>query len=176
MFSQSLMVPCRSMLETPDYPTVARVMRIRPGPDDQPAAGFSWADYEDVDDSQKTADDADGEDDGGWGVVKGKGRTSRLPASTRTLSLTNDSAETQKPATVPTAPDALSKKQRQNAAKKEAQKAAKADAEAERQARLAQHKRELERAKIAEQYNKPAKGMSGGMTAYVDENGKLVWK
>ncbi|EPT03053.1 hypothetical protein FOMPIDRAFT_1058987 [Fomitopsis schrenkii] len=147
------------MLETPDYPTVARVMRIRPGPDDQPAAGFSWADYEDVDDSQKTADDADGEDDGGWGVVKGKGRT-----------------KTQKPATVPTAPDALSKKQRQNAAKKEAQKAAKADAEAERQARLAQHKRELERAKIAEQYNKPAKGMSGGMTAYVDENGKLVWK
>lgn len=163
------------MLETPDYPSVARVMRIRPGPGDQPAAGFSWGDYEDVDDSQKTADDADGEDDGGWGVVKSKGRSSTLLTCIRSLS-TDNVSEVHKPATTPTAPEALTKKQRQNAAKKEAQKAAKAEAEAERQARLAQHKRELERAKIAEQYHKPTKGMSGGMTAYVDENGKLVWK
>ena len=173
---QSLTIPYHSMVETPDYPSVARVMRIRPGPGEQPAAGFSWADYEDVDDSQKTADDADGEDDGGWGVVKSKGRSSTLPATTSVYIFIDNPAETHKPATTPTAPEALTKKQRQNAAKKEAQKAAKAEAEAERQARLAQHKRELERAKIAEQYHKPAKGMSGGMTAYVDENGKLVWK
>lgn len=165
------------MLETPDYPSVARVMRIRPGPDEQPVAGFSWADYEDVDGSQKTADDADGEDDGGWGVVKSKGRASTLSASTHMPSPTDNTAETQKPAIAPsTSSEVLSKKQRQNAAKKDAQKAAKAEAEAERQARLAQHKRELQRAKIAEQYSKPAKGMSGGITAYVDENGKLVWK
>lgn len=65
-----------SMLETSDYPTVARVMRIAPGPDEKPAAGFSWGDYEDVDDARVTADDADGEDDGGWGVVKSRGRPS----------------------------------------------------------------------------------------------------
>ena len=63
-----------SMLETSDYPSVARVMRIRPGPGEQPAAGFSWGDYEDVDDSQKTADDADGEDDGGEAVWENPGR------------------------------------------------------------------------------------------------------
>jgi len=148
------------MLETPDYPSVARVMRIQPGPNDKPAVGFSWADYEDVDDSRGTADDADGEDDSGWGVVKSRGRS-----------------KTHKPATAPTAPETITKRQRQNAAKRETQKAAKADAEAERQARLAQHKRELELAKIAEQYSKPSsKNVSGGMTAYVDENGKLVWK
>lgn len=75
-----------------------------------------------------------------------------------------------------TAPESLTKKQRQNAAKRDAQKAAKAEAEAERQARLARHKRELEHAKIAEHYGKSSKTASGGMTAYVDENGKLVWK
>jgi hypothetical protein len=61
------------MLETPDYPTVARVMRVLPDVHEKPADGFSWADYEDV----KTGNDADGEgegegDDGGWGVVKTK--------------------------------------------------------------------------------------------------------
>lgn len=148
------------MLETSDYPTVARVMRIAPGPDEKPAAGFSWGDYEDVDDARVTADDADGEDDGGWGVVKSRGR----PKAEKT------------PVSAPTAPESLTKKQRQNAAKRDAQKAAKAEAEAERQARLAKHSREVERAKIAEQYAKSSKSVSGGMTAYVDENGKLVWK
>lgn len=65
------------MLEEPDYPQLSRVMRIKPRPDEQPAAGFSWGDYEDVDDSRGTANDADGEDDGGWGVVKSRGRPSK---------------------------------------------------------------------------------------------------
>ncbi|CCM00732.1 uncharacterized protein FIBRA_02772 [Fibroporia radiculosa] len=146
------------MLETPDYPTLSRVMRIQPGPNDKPAAGFSWGDYEDVDESRGTADDADGEDDGGWGVVKGRSRKTSKPAPTLSV------------------PETVTKKQRQNAAKRDAQKAARADADAEREARLAKHKRELERARIAEQYGKTSKAMSGGMTAYVDENGKLVWK
>jgi hypothetical protein len=60
------------MLEKPDYPGVARVMRIQPRPDEKPAPGFSWADYEDV---HVAAEDADGEDDGGWGVVKSRGRS-----------------------------------------------------------------------------------------------------
>ncbi len=66
------------MLETPDVPTLARVMRVQPKPDEKPAVGFSWGDYEDVDEARGTADDADGEDDeGGW-VVKSssKGRPS----------------------------------------------------------------------------------------------------
>ena len=54
-----------SLLEEPDYPQLSRVMRIKPRPGEQPAAGFSWAVYEDVDDSRATAADADGEDDGG---------------------------------------------------------------------------------------------------------------
>jgi hypothetical protein len=57
------------MLETPDYPAVARVMRVQPAAGEQPAAGFSWGDYEDV----KAGNEADGEgDDGGWGVVRSK--------------------------------------------------------------------------------------------------------
>jgi len=148
------------MLETPDYPTVARVMRIQPGPNDKPAAGFSWADYEDVDDPRGTADDADGEDDSGWGVVKSRGRAKTVKSPSQT----------------PTAPEAMTKKQRQNAAKREAQKTAKAESEAERQARLARHKRELEQAKIAEQYSKSSKSIGGGMNPYVDEKGKLVFE
>ena len=64
----------------------------------------------------------------------------------------------------------MTKKQRQNAAKREAQKAAKAEAEAQRVATLSKHKRELEKAKIAEQYSK--KG--GGSSASIDK-GHLVW-
>lgn len=64
------------MLETPDVPSVARVMRVTPRADEHPAAGFSWADYEDVDNSGITADDADGEDEGGWIVKSSRVRTS----------------------------------------------------------------------------------------------------
>lgn len=71
----------------------------------------------------------------------------------------------------------MSKKQRQNAQKREAQKAAKAAAEEERLAAVARHKRDLERARIAEQAKKSAgKTVSGGMKASVDGNGKLVWE
>lgn len=62
------------MLETPDVPPAARVMRVQPRPDERPVTGFSWADYEDVDGSGVTADDADGEDDGGWIVQSSRGR------------------------------------------------------------------------------------------------------
>ncbi|KAI0664380.1 hypothetical protein C8Q70DRAFT_1049870 [Cubamyces menziesii] len=155
------------LLEKPDYPQVARVMRIQPRPDERPAAGFSWGDYEDVDDSRVTADDADGEDDGGWGV-----RPSILP-------LVGPKQPASGPGQTPTpqtAPETLTKKQRQHAARREAEKAAKAQAEAERLATLAQHKRSLEKARMAEQAKASKKQVSGGMSAYVDENGKLVWQ
>lgn len=80
------------MLETPQYPTLARVMRVQPQPHEKPAEGFTWADYEDVDPSgtgigagapsgsrveeksrdPDTGDDDEGEDSEGWGVVKSR--------------------------------------------------------------------------------------------------------
>lgn len=62
------------MLEVPDQPSVARVLRVQPSPGEQPPPGFSWADYEDV--QVAAAEDADGEDDGGWGVVRSRSRNS----------------------------------------------------------------------------------------------------
>jgi hypothetical protein len=64
------------MLENPDYPTVSRVMRVRPLPNEKPASGFSWGDYEDVHAGEHAGggNEADGEDDG-WGVVKGRSRS-----------------------------------------------------------------------------------------------------
>lgn len=61
------------MLEEPDQPPVEEVPRVQPTPGEKPVPGFSWADYEDV---QAAAEDADGEDDGGWGVVKSRSRNS----------------------------------------------------------------------------------------------------
>ena len=73
-----------------------------------------------------------------------------------------------------TAPETLTKKQRQNLAKREAQKAAKVDAENERLATLAAHKRELERKRIAEQYAH-SKKPGGGQKAAVS-GGHLVFE
>ena len=72
----------------------------------------------------------------------------------------------------------MTKRQRQNASKRDAQKAAKAEAEAERLATLAKHKREIENARMAEQFKGKGSGKtpSGGMKAVVDERGKLVWE
>lgn len=79
------------MLETPDYPALSRVMRVRPRPDEKPASGFSWGDYEDVRvdgrtasgsavaagiDNDVDADEEEQDDNDGWGVVKSKSRTS----------------------------------------------------------------------------------------------------
>ncbi|CAL1715348.1 unnamed protein product [Somion occarium] len=150
------------MLETPDVPSLARVMRVQPRPDERPAAGFSWADYEDVDESRQTADDADGEDESGW-VVKNS-RTRPINKANSPQSSQNFSA-----------PESLTKKQRQNAAKREAQKSLKANAEAERLAVLARHKREVEKAKMVEQHALKGKKPSGGMSSYVNEKGQLVW-
>jgi len=158
------------MLETPDYPTLARVIRVQPLPDEKPASGFSWGDYEDV---RVTTDggenDADGEDDG-WGVVKTKRqRVDRTSASTLTSSSHH---QTQK------ASETMTKRQRQNAQKRENEKAAKAEAESQRLAVLANHKRELERIRMLEQFSDKSggKSSSGGMKAIVDERGKLVWE
>ncbi|KAF8598316.1 hypothetical protein BDV93DRAFT_539157 [Ceratobasidium sp. AG-I] len=155
------------MLETPQYPEVARVMRVKPDEGQAPAPGYTWGDYEDVDDNKVISMDDDETDEGGWGVVK-----SRKPQRSQTLTQASSTQSSK------ISSDAQSKKQRQNAAKRDAAKAAKVETEAERLAKLQSHKRALERERIAEQYAKPAPGKgkaSGGMTASVNEKGSLVW-
>ncbi|CAE6471974.1 unnamed protein product [Rhizoctonia solani] len=156
------------MLETPQYPEVARVMRVKSADEPQPAPGYSWGDYEDGDENKVISMDDEETDEGGWGVVK-----SRKPKRSQTVT---QSTGSQAKSSLDSS--AASKKQRQNAAKREATKAAKADAEEERLAKLQAHKRALERERIAEAYAKPAAGKgkaSGGMTASVNEKGSLVW-
>ncbi|KAL0066662.1 hypothetical protein AAF712_006265 [Marasmius tenuissimus] len=163
------------MLETPDHPTVSRVMRIQPNPGEKPAAGFSWGDYEDVDQgpgpSGGETGDGEGDDDEGWGVVKRGGR----PRPERSTNLSSSSTSQHGPIK---APESMTKKQRQNARKREEQKAAKAEQEKQRLATVSQHKRTLEQERMKEQNSKKGggKSMSGGMQASVDEKGKLVWE
>ncbi|ELU44253.1 hypothetical protein AG1IA_01722 [Rhizoctonia solani AG-1 IA] len=154
------------MLETPQYPEVARVMRVKSEGEPQPAPGYSWGDYEDADENKVVSMDDDETDEGGWGVVKSQ------PKRSQTVTQASSQAKSSSD------PSALTKKQRQNAAKRDATKAAKADAEEDRVAKLQAHKRALERERIAEAYAKPASGKgkaSGGMTASVNEKGSLVW-
>ncbi len=99
----------------------------------------------------------------------------RIPAGPKQPASSSASASAQAPASQ-SGSETLTKKQRQHAAKREAEKAAKAEGEAARLALLAQHKRELERTRMAEQAKASKKQPSGGMSAYVDENGKLVWQ
>ncbi|KAF6759558.1 hypothetical protein DFP72DRAFT_1043187 [Ephemerocybe angulata] len=174
------------LLETPDYPTLARVMRIKPRPDEKPISGYSWGDYEDVavpgtsvTDAGNHADREDGgtgsadgeEDEGGWGVVQSRKpkkqgeQRSSTPSQTQTSASASLSSSTE-----------LTKKQRQNQKKKEAEKAAKAALQSELQGAKAQHDRELLKIRMAEQAKERerAKGkvVGGGMQARVDEGGR----
>ncbi|KAG5648414.1 hypothetical protein DXG03_004988 [Asterophora parasitica] len=153
-----------SMLETPDHPTLARVMRV------QPAQG----DY--VPEPEDRAGDGDDEDaEEGWGVVKS--RRSR-PSTTSSSTFSSPSNSTSKSTT--SAPETLSKRQRQNQLKRDNEKAARAAAEDARLAVLAAHKRTLERERMAEQERRSTGGkgkvLGGGMQAKVDEGGRLVWE
>lgn len=68
-------------------------------------------------------------------------------------------------------------RQRQNAAKREAKKAEAIAAEVERQRVLAQHKRDLLKARMDEQYKSGGgKKAAGGMQASVNEHGSLIWE
>jgi hypothetical protein len=166
-------------------------MRIKPRPDEEPAPGYSWADYDNVHVGDGGENDADGEDDGGWGVVTSKKPSKRelllttikdLPRSFPPLhsieSERQASSSTNAQVSKSSTPEPKSKQQRQNAQKREAQKAAKAAAEEERLAALARHRKGLERERMAEQAKKSGGGktLSGGMKATVNERGSLVWE
>lgn len=154
------------MLDGPK-PGIARVMRVA-GSSSAPAKGLSWEDYEDGEDIKGSGIDAD-EEDSTWAVV-GKRRGGTNTPST----YASDSA---RGSTSASATSAQTKKQRQNAAKREVEKSAKSVAEREREAKLQQHKRDLEKLRIAEAYKgKSGKTvLSGGQQAKVDSDGKLVW-
>ncbi|KAG8214961.1 hypothetical protein J3R82DRAFT_8354 [Butyriboletus roseoflavus] len=155
------------MLEQPDFPTLARVMRVQPPADETPVPGFSWEDYGDVVEENVLNDDADQEDEGEWGIIKSRHHT-RSSQMTMTSNSTSHAS---------TATETMTKRQRQNARKRELVKSARAEAEAMRTEGLAKHKRELERLRIIEQSQRGGgKRPSGGMQATVDDRGKLVWE
>lgn len=140
-----------------------------------PATSAAWGNYEDVGAGNTTANDADGEDEGGWGVVKGKSRSSNVvsflyPQNSHPADLDNIRATPQKAPT-------MTKKQRQNAKKRQAIKAVKAEAEKARIESLARHRRNLAHQQVIE-LSRPSGGKcpSGGMQALVDDRGKLVWE
>ncbi len=152
--------------------------------------GFSWDDYEDVIQSgQGSAEggntSADGDDDGGWGIVRNRKYSSSKDLSSSQALFSNThflypetSGSNSSSATprVSAAPETMTKKQRQNAAKRDMAKADKDAAEAQRLQLLNKHKRELERAKMDEQWKSTGKGtLSGGLQASVNEKGSLIW-
>ncbi|KIJ12047.1 hypothetical protein PAXINDRAFT_56425, partial [Paxillus involutus ATCC 200175] len=153
------LVPKPAKAAVDDFPTLARVMRVQPRADEKPAPGFTWDDYGDVTEfGTGHFEDEDDDDEGGWGVVKGKSRA----GNSRSTSAVD------KPAA--TSSEITTKKQRQNAKKRELTKSAKADVEAARLAGLANHKRELERLRIIELSQQGGgKRPSGGMQASVDD-------
>ncbi|EJU03495.1 hypothetical protein DACRYDRAFT_105656 [Dacryopinax primogenitus] len=160
------------MLETPAQ-SVSRVMRVKPSAEERPAAGFSWADYEDVEDSAGGAGAEEADDEGEWGIVKSRNRRA---TSHNGFASSSGSTPASRPAK---ASETLTKKQRQNARKREADKSLRSDQEAERLALLARHKRELENERMKEQARGSGganKKLSGGMRASVNEKGALVWE
>ena len=64
-----------SMLEQPNVPTLARVIRVQPRAGETPMPGFSWEDYGDVVEESVLVHDADQEDEGEWGIVQSRHRT-----------------------------------------------------------------------------------------------------
>jgi len=139
------------------------VAPVRPPPGEKPAKGFTWEDYEGV----QVDEDASGEEDGGWGVVRS--RRSQFPL----LSVLSESIRTEifpsliepnnavvegaggvtgtATTTAASQSQPQTKRQRQNAQKREALKEAKRERDAQQQAALATHKHELVHARAVEQ-------------------------
>ncbi|KAI6010827.1 hypothetical protein F5J12DRAFT_821833 [Pisolithus orientalis] len=174
------------MLQKPDVPALARVMRVVPRADGLQVQGSTWENFEDDATPRTTVNDTDGEDDGGWDIVKGKSSSNFFFCHTFTVPHASESGnlgttlipQQTTPLLPQLSPDrAMTKKQRQNAKKREVVRAAKAEAEATRLEGLAKHKRQLERQRIIEQSRSGGgKRPSGGMQAIVDDKGKLVWE
>ena len=169
-----------SMEDEPLQPTLARVMAIRPSTGEKPAKGFSWGDYEEYAGADEGGTSgADVSNDDAWEQVTSKKKARPIPASSFTMASSTDSLSNSYSALqTQDASAPKSKKARQNAEKREAQRTEKEAAERERVERLAKHKKELEKIRMAEQFASGGKkgNVSGGMQATVGEGGKLVWE
>jgi hypothetical protein len=100
------------MVDTPDYPSLAHVIRVLPLPNEKPATGLSWVDYDDV-----GGNDADDEGDG-LAVVRSKRSKRTSPSASAAQPHVNPNAAQR-------APETWMKRQRQNLQKYEKEKAAK---------------------------------------------------
>ncbi|KAG8835097.1 hypothetical protein FRC17_005218 [Serendipita sp. 399] len=136
-------------------PGIAHVLKV-PGPSASDnrnisSQGLGYDIYDDTEDLKGSGIEADEEDS--WNIVGHKKRVGTRTPST----YASDTA----PSTLATASVAgKGKNAKKNAKKKQAEKEAKDEAERDRQARLAKHNRDLEKAKIDRQYT--GKGPSGG--------------
>ncbi|GFZ42712.1 hypothetical protein JCM24511_00429 [Saitozyma sp. JCM 24511] len=112
-------------------------------------------------------------EDDGWDMVPNRKK--------KPLSLNLSSAQGRAQSSTSPLP-VESKIQRKNAKRAEAKRESKAAEEAERQRRLAMHRRDLERERINDLYAKKSsgaarsKGLGGGSKATLDTNGKLIWE
>ncbi|KAK6907213.1 hypothetical protein I204_03694 [Kwoniella mangroviensis CBS 8886] len=134
-----------------------------------------YVDLSDNEDAPKKVQENDG-----WDVV-----TSKKKKST-SLNISSDPFASHSTSTsLPLPPGAASRQQKKNAKKAEGKKLAREAEEAERQRRLALHKKDLEKERINELYaskqSNPNRGKALGKTgnsnskATLNENGKLVW-
>ncbi|KAJ3489453.1 hypothetical protein NLJ89_g11529 [Agrocybe chaxingu] len=137
------------MLETPDYPTLARVMRVQPLPNEKPASGFSWADYED------------------------NGPSPPHRSATGTPPILHIPLRPQRPSQKRQRTNA-DKRDAQKAAKADAE--AERLATLAKHKRELEKVKMAEQEKERERERKKGKAVSGGMKAGVDEKGRLVWE
>ncbi|ORY23445.1 hypothetical protein BCR39DRAFT_349847 [Naematelia encephala] len=155
---------------TTSSPTTAPAPALAPPVDQTPINDV--ADYASSNDAMSETGTGTGTvEDDGWDVVPIRKKN---PIS---IGLSSSSSTAGHSSTAHTA--AATKIQRKNAKKAEAKKAARAAEEADRQKRLAMHKKDLERERINEIYaakKGPAKGpVTGTAKASVDSSGKLIW-
>ncbi|KAG5219593.1 Zinc-finger double-stranded RNA-binding [Salix suchowensis] len=134
------------MTETPDYPQIARVIRVQPRQMKSPhlaspgvitrTSTLIPAVLPRTTLMEKTTD--------GESCVEAAQLTYKIERAAGEAATVHQSVSQK-------APESLTKRQRQNASRREAEKAAQAEAEADRLARLAKHKSELERTRVKEQ-------------------------
>ncbi|KAK4050231.1 hypothetical protein OIV83_003552 [Microbotryomycetes sp. JL201] len=142
-------------------------------------------------------DDEADEPEGQWQTATSAVKKSNKSGTSSPFSLSNPSPARTVPGLTASAQASLTKKQRENQSRAAKAAQAKQEAEQDRLARLAQHRKGLEKIRMAEQERernrgKPKSGprsehfgtptsaannrtLSGGMSASVNSNGKLIW-
>ncbi|KAM0786284.1 hypothetical protein ACM66B_001763 [Microbotryomycetes sp. NB124-2] len=177
---------------------VARVMKLvggKVGSQPEPEQQQQQQDERDWDRPRGWDDDVQA-DEGAWETTSSlkKPNKSNQSSSSSSFSLSNPTPTRSIPGLSSTQ-TSLTKKQRENQSKAQKQSLLKQQAEKDRLERLAQHRKGLEKIRMVEQERERNKGkpksgprsenfgtsvgssktLSGGMSAQVDLNGKLIW-